>query len=125
MRCLASKLALVPAVLTVGCPIFDPRDCGDVRDVCAPGYACDLRSGECLPLDGGNTSRTSCDSPDDCAGFETCAPTGECLAGSCAIHGCIDGYECEILNDLHTCSATDSGLSNVAADAASDPLDAG
>lgn len=35
-----------------------------------------------------------CGNPDDCAAGETCAPSGVCTAGDCAMVGCIYGYAC-------------------------------
>ena len=105
----ASKLALGwpigiwAGMLCTGCPIYDERDCVLDRGLCAEGFHCDARSGLCLRNREGQARTSSCTMPEDCAGFETCSEDGECRAGSCAIHGCIEGYRCAIVDEAHQC----------------------
>ncbi len=118
MRRLTSKLALAGAgFFALGCPIYDYEDCAQHRDLCGDGFACDVRSGQCVRISRSGSRAQSCESPEECDEFETCTDDGECRPGSCAIHGCVEGFRCEIVDDQHRCVAADSPPESSQADA--------
>jgi hypothetical protein len=122
-----SRWALVFCVglLAQGCPVYE--DYCDSRADCAPGFRCNVYTGDCELASFG--PGPACNAPRDCGPGETCAQSGECLPGSCVFHGCVSGYTCSVVDGLHTCAprsqtggpgATDAGEpSGEAADASS------
>lgn len=98
------KLALaLLGLLGTACPIYDDQDCAQNRSLCAKGFSCELRSGACVATRAAPPRVRLCEAPTDCAAFETCDPDGACRPGSCAIHGCIEGYDCRIVAGAHRC----------------------
>ena len=71
-------LSVLPALAVTGCPIYSDV-CVSHSD-CAPGYACDYVSGDCVPSStySGYTPPPStdvpdrCNTPSDCRAGETC-----------------------------------------------------
>ncbi|MEN9577852.1 MAG: hypothetical protein RJA70_861 [Pseudomonadota bacterium] len=93
-------------LLGTGCPLYDDQDCAQNRGICAGGFSCDVRSGTCVKARSELPRVRSCRVPGDCAALETCDVEGQCRLGSCAIHGCIEGYACRIVRGVHTCVLT-------------------
>jgi len=100
-RPVVTALFLCAVATLSGCPIYDHEDAGCYHSSdCAPGYACDDRSGDCyLP------SSNNCSRPQDCAADETCSRAGECVAGDCTFpgSGCVSGYTCVSSSGVWSC----------------------
>lgn len=116
------------ALLAPGCPVYE--DHCDSRSDCAPGFRCNVYSGDCeLVVD---RPGRLCDEPRDCRVGETCGEAGRCQPGSCVYRGCVAGYTCAVVDELHTCvpsdgAPSDAGPGEEPADAsvdASTPTDA-
>ena len=109
----------VTAVIALGisCTNGDATSCNE-KLACASAYEC--QNGACVAV-----TETSCSAPEDCAGGESCSATGVCRPGSCYQHGCIDGYYCGVVSDLHQCIPNPDASPSDAGDAATDgPIDA-
>ena len=122
-RLLLSVALLALSSALPGCPIY-ANDGECVRDSeCAPGYACDFPSGECL-----STGRVSCDAPADCEGNLTCGRDGRCQAGDCTFAeiGCVAGYTCSAASGRWRCvSEGNSGAGGASAEAGAGGGDSG
>jgi hypothetical protein len=112
------------AAALYGCPVYS--DGCDERNDCASGFYCDSYSRECerLPV------APACVRPDQCEIGETCTPDFICRPGSCDYHGCVRGYECGVVDSVHTCVSTigDAGAETQlpdAGDASTSAPDAG
>jgi hypothetical protein len=81
--------------LLSGCPVFDEEG-GD-------GDECRDKDCENPPPPPG------CSKPDDCGINETCGSDAECHVGDCTIHGCVEGFDCQV-NEDQTASCHESGL---------------
>jgi hypothetical protein len=91
-RPVIATLLLSAALFIPGCPIYDDDGC-QTDAQCAPGYVCQLRTGECVaPYD----PTPECDKPSDCPPGWTCDRHGQCRSADCswADVGCVDGYVC-------------------------------
>ena len=109
--------AIAVLALGISCTNGDATSCSE-KLACASGYEC--QSGACVA-----ETETTCSAPEDCAGGESCSATGLCRAGSCYEHGCIDGYYCGVVSDLHQCVPNPDASPSDAGDAATDgPTDA-
>lgn len=101
--------ALLPSVLFTAllglsaCSNSQPAGCRSYSD-CAFGYACDYWSGQCVP----EAPDSECSSPEDCRRGETCGMSGFCQSGSCAVHDCVTGFECAIVDGIFACVAAGS-----------------
>ncbi len=93
-------MALLPVLL--GCPMYGSTDCRDDRRACAAGLTCDLRTGLCVTVER-SAAGERCDAPEQCAEGTTCGDDGRCHSGSCALHECVTGYQCEVVDGGHTC----------------------
>jgi hypothetical protein len=91
---------LVAAAVLQGCPVYD--DYCNNRSDCAPGFECNVYSGNCELVT--NEPGLSCVSPSGCGPGETCGQAGECRTGSCVFHGCVSGYTCSVVDGIHTCA---------------------
>jgi hypothetical protein len=124
------------ATALLGCPLYSD-DC-DGRNDCASGFYCDQYSQRCAPV----LESLSCVRPGQCEVGETCTPDFVCRPGSCDFHGCVNGYQCAVVDSAHTCvpgddpgpvdasvppAPADAGADAAAADAglATDLADAG
>jgi hypothetical protein len=99
------------ATLLLGCPIY-ADDCQSEGD-CASGFRCDRFTARCEP----NPRASNCRSPEECESGETCAPDFVCRPGSCDFHGCVEGYECGVVDAIHACvligaTGSDGGVSD-------------
>jgi hypothetical protein len=86
-------LLLLSALVTIpGCPIYDDDGCA-TDSQCAPGYICQLTTGECVEPYG---PKPQCDEPRDCRPGATCDRYGQCRNADCSWSdvGCVDGYVC-------------------------------
>jgi hypothetical protein len=124
-------LVALVGVIVQGCPVYE--DYCDSSSDCAPGFRCNVYTGDCELASSG--PGPSCSAPVDCGPGETCSRVGECRPGSCVFHGCVSGYTCSVVDGLHACipgspgggpGATDGGAPGEAPDAsdAAVPLDA-
>lgn len=96
-----AALLLIAAGLS-GCPIYDRSSSGCFDDWdCAPGYACNDRSGSCEAERAGS----DCAEPDDCGPNETCSRFGTCTIGDCNYTsvGCVAGFACSIEDGRWLC----------------------
>jgi hypothetical protein len=113
------------SVLVLGCPLYD----ADCEGNCARGYECEPYSGDCVPIATEPTA-SMCTSPGQCAAAETCTPEFVCRPGSCTNYGCVDGFQCGVVDGAHACvvlpdaspGPSDAGLAS--ADASLTPADA-
>ncbi|NRB57177.1 MAG: CusA/CzcA family heavy metal efflux RND transporter, partial [Salinicola sp.] len=73
---------------------------------CVAGYVCE--NSTCVPA-----TASFCQAPSDCRPGETCIATGVCATGSCYDRGCIDGYRCAVVDELHSCVAIGDAAAEV------------
>lgn len=95
---------LLPLLLT-GCPLFPENGCFTDRD-CADGYACEARTGACVPE---VRPARVCGTPTDCDENETCGRNGLCSPGDCTFSGCVGGYRCAQDEGYWACVPDDDG----------------
>lgn len=90
-RPLVAPLLLSAAWLAPGCPIYDDDGC-HTDSQCAPGYRCQLATGDCVS----ENPTPECDEPSDCRAGQTCDRYGQCRSVDCSWSdvGCVDGYVC-------------------------------
>lgn len=126
------SVVVLLGLIVQGCPVYE--DYCDSRSDCAPGFRCNIYTGDCELASYG--PGPACRAPADCGPGETCGESRECRPGSCVFHGCVSGYVCSVVGGLHTCAleseaggptATDGGVrdaSSVSDAAVPAPIDA-
>jgi hypothetical protein len=101
-RPVVTALFLCAVATLSGCPIYNHEDAGCYHSSdCAPGFVCDVRSGDCYQP----SSSNSCSRPQDCAVDATCGRAAECIAGDCSFPGtgCVSGYTCDSSSGVWAC----------------------
>jgi len=76
-------------VVVPGCPVYNEDGCNEDAH-CAPGYVCELLTGECVE------PAPMCERPSDCSTGATCDREGRCRSVDCSWEdvGCVRGYTC-------------------------------
>src|SRR5262245_37197460 len=69
-------LVLSLGLVVPGCPIYNEGGCQEDAH-CAPGYVCELLTGECVE------PSPPCDRPSDCSNGATCDREGQCRTVDC------------------------------------------
>lgn len=92
-------------LLLAGCPLFPENGCFADSD-CAEGYACEARTGACVPE---VRPKRVCAAPTDCDENETCGRNGLCNPGDCTFSGCVGGYRCDQDDGYWACVPDDRG----------------
>ncbi|HVJ15478.1 MAG TPA: hypothetical protein VM686_08555 [Polyangiaceae bacterium] len=97
-------LLLSVGLVVPGCPIYNEGGCTEDAH-CAPGYVCELLTGECVE------PSPPCERPSDCTSGETCDREGRCRSVDCswADVGCVSGYECVRDGGVWRCVSPSSG----------------
>ena len=121
-RWLRVGLGCLSGLVLFACPVYPTGNCYDNRDGCGEGRTCDLRSGRCVSVEKNAPSGARCVSPAECSsGAQTCGEDGRCHLGSCALHGCVDGFTCTIVDDAPTCLGPDAGTPSTEVEASPSP----
>ena len=115
-RAVVTAVFLCAVAALSGCPIYSHEDEGCFRNSdCAPGYACDDNSGQCLLQGNGNF----CSRPEDCGSTQTCGSLGQCASGDCSFNGCVSGYRCDSSSGTWMCVSKLSGSAGSSGDGSS------
>lgn len=105
LRKLLLVLLSMSALWLPGCPIFASDNVCYYDGDCAPGYACQANEGRCVaetPI-----APDPCATPGDCRPGETCSAKATCVPGDCTFSGCVDGWQCDVVDGRFTCVSDD------------------
>ncbi len=96
-------LLLSSGVVVPGCPIYNEEGCTEDAH-CAPGYVCEILTGECVE------PAPQCTRPSDCSTGATCDRDGRCRSVDCSWEdvGCVSGYTCERDDGVWRCVSNSS-----------------